>query len=272
LFVIIAAVYEFNPSSIAEASPADKPAGLESDYCSPELRAKVEELKASVADERTTAKNSAERLPVLWEWANVRAAAGYRIPANLPLLVHWDHALRYVGEQIRQNKDLSFFERFKRSQMNGFNHSFVLSLTDRFVKEIQLREEDPNMFGSVSGEPMEFPAHTFQTIEQTFTVGTRDLEPGAYMMVAQNFTSMQGKYQTDDPEADNYVSVRCSNASAKFEATTKRKFGMHGGFRFPAPNIAFELVKGHLTNGDTNCRCISPSAMKTEGFPTLSWT
>jgi hypothetical protein len=135
--------------------------------------------------------------------------------------------------------------------MSDFNHGFVLSLTDRYVKEMRLREEDPGIFGSVSAEPMEFPAASFQTIEQTFTVGTRDLEPGAYIMVAQLFAATQGKYQTDNQKADNYVTVRCSNESAEFEATTKRKFGMHGGFRFPAPNIAFELVKGRLTKGDT---------------------
>jgi hypothetical protein len=98
---------------------------------------------------------------------------------------------------------------------------------------------------------MVFPADSYQTIAQTFTVGSRDLEPGAYLMVAQNYMSTQGKYQTDDPLADNYVSVRSSNPSARFKATTKRKFGMHGGFRFPTPNIAFELVEGRLTKGDT---------------------
>ena len=247
----IAEVSASDRSGFAEASPAEKPAGLETDYCLPELRAKVEQLKADVAEEKTTAKNSAERLPIIWEWANARARDGHDIPNNLPLTIYYDRFFADMAEQTSNDEELSFFERLKRTQKYKFNGRFILRIIDRYVREMQMLEDDPDVLGSVSAEPMEFPAGSYQTIEQTYTVGNRDLEPGAYLVVAQHMQSTQGKYQIEDPKADHYVSAHSSNASAKFKPTTKRKFGMHGGFRFPAPNLAFELVAGRLTKGDT---------------------
>ncbi len=251
VFAIIAAVSTSDRSSNIQASPAVKPAGLDNDYCSPELRAKVEQLKADVAAERTTPKNSAERLPVLWEWANERTRGGHNIPNDLPLAIYYDRFFADMIEQAANDKELSFFERLKTTQKYKFNGRFILRLVDRYVREMQMLEDDPHIFGSVSAQPMEFPAASYQTIEQTYTVGNRDLEPGAYLVVAQHIMSTQGKYQIDDPKADNYVSAHSSNASAKFKPTTKRKFGMHGSERFPSPNLAFELVEGRLTKGDT---------------------
>jgi hypothetical protein len=156
-----------------------------------------------------------------------------------------------MAEHAANDESLSFFKRFRKSVKYKFSRRFILRIINRYITEMGMLEDDPGVFGHVSASPMEFPAGSYQSIEQTYTVGNHDLEPGAYLVVAQHYQSTQGKYQIDDPKADNYVSVHSSNASAKFKPTIKRKFGMHGGFRFPAPNLAFELVEGQLTKGDT---------------------
>ena len=105
LSAIAAGVSEYEHSGNAAASQAQKPAGLETDYCSPELRAKVEQLKVDAAKDRTSPKNSAERLPIVWEWANARAADGHPIPNNLPLTLYYDRFFADMAEHAANARD-----------------------------------------------------------------------------------------------------------------------------------------------------------------------
>ena len=136
---------------------------MSSDYCSQDLRARVEQLKAAVAASQTTSKNAAERLPVLWDWANARAKSGHRIPPDLPLVVYFDETYRHLAQEVEDDDSLSSIERIKKGWSNDLSLNYILALADRFVKELHLREEDQSAFGHVTADTMTFSANSFTT-------------------------------------------------------------------------------------------------------------
>jgi len=209
-----------------------QPAVKQDDYLSPELRANVEKLKADVAREPTTRENVRERVQVLWEWVNAYSLQDGVIPVDLP-----------SGAAV-----ILSFPRGDRASLFA-----RLVSVDRFVRELQVREERPDAIGTLTNDATEpFPAGSWQTVRQTYTVGEMGMATGGGIMVAKHFMSDHGPFQRDDPAGDNYVTIACSNPEARFANTTAPRIGMHGGFLAGAlPTMVFQLEEPALTEGDT---------------------
>jgi hypothetical protein len=219
-----------------------------------DLSQRVSKLRSDVEKVPSNADNIGERVDVLWQWANAmsRRDRGLKFAPNLTLAVTQIKRAQ-AGVNLLINPD------GKRSQSiideamaNRQALAYVLALFDGYVKELGLREDDPQAFGSLTSNTQgPFPAGSYQTITQTWTVGSLGLEPGGYLMIAQHFMADQGVYQVEDAGADNYVSIKSSNSSVKFKPIPVIKLGQHGGFRAPSPNLAFQLESGQLVTGDT---------------------
>jgi hypothetical protein len=230
--VVLLVVLASCAKSPEEPEIVPQPAVKQDDYLSPELRAKVEKLKADVAREPTTRENVRERVQVLWEWVNAYSLQDGVIPVDLP-----------SGAAVI----LSYPETTRASLFAR------LVSVDRFVRELQVREEWPEAIGALTNDATEpFPAGSWQTIRQTYTVGEMGMATGGGIMVAKHFMSDHGPFQRDDPAGDNYVTIACSNPNARFANTTAPMIGMHGGFLAGAlQTMVFQLEEAALTKGDT---------------------
>ena len=194
------------------------------DYLTDEQRAKIEALKADVAATATTNETVHERARITWDWVNAHSMAGHYVPVNLPQSI--SRALSYPPPAR-------------------------LAALDLAVKELAIHEDDPNAVGPLVHEGGPFPAGSWGTLKQTYTVGTLPINAGGGMLVTRHFMSNHGRYQTDDPTAANYVSISTSNENAKFVVDSAQMGGMHGGFRGGTPTLFFRLAEGALTEGDT---------------------
>ena len=196
------------------------------DYLSAELRAAVQNLKSEMAAQPTNPENARSRAMVAWKWLNAYARAGGRVPIDLPLMC---------------GVVLSF--------QNGYRRP---SRLDGLIHDLWLREEQPDAIGKIvsnTGGP--FEAFSYQTIEQTYTIGSMQMLPGGGVLLGRHFMSDAPRYQTDDPSAPNYISIRCSNPRARFTVTTNPLSGMHGGFRSATGAPTFQLAGPTLVPGDT---------------------
>lgn len=196
------------------------------DYLSPDLRARIEKLKADVAYLATDQRNMAERARMLWQWANAWALTGGELPVNLTQTVAAVSAYPELAGQLP-------------------------AAIDAYVYELTLLDEDPAALGTLKADPGPFEARTFVTIRQTFTVGSRRIEPGGGFVVARHFMPNYGVWQALEPAADNYVSITSSNPSVSFVPNSVPMRGMHGGFRGQRPSLMFRLATGTLSEGDT---------------------
>lgn len=201
-------------------------AAANGDYLSPDLRARVEKLKADVAYLPTDEHNMAERARMLWQWANAWALSGGELPVNLTQTV----------AAVSAYPDLA---------------GRLPPVIDGYIQELKLLDEEPTALGTLIADSGPFEARSFVTIEQTFTVGSRDIVAGGGFVVARHFMPNYGVWQTSDPAADNYISISSSNAAAAFAADSVPMRGMHGGFRGERPALMFRLDTGTLTEGDT---------------------
>ena len=210
------------PSCVA--SPPDP------DYLDPDLRARVEQLKADVADGATTVENAKRRAQVLWEWANAWAMNGGTLEVNLTARVY--NLLTVDLDRPVRLSDLVEF--------------------DRYVRLLTICEEQPDAFGTTTTDAQKpFEAGSYQTIRITYIVGEMPIEPGGGIMVAQHFLSNQGVLQHDQP-GDNYISIQSSNPKAHFEKTSYPLRGLpYGGFRSIKGHPLFKLSGAKLVKGDT---------------------
>ncbi|MEM8766883.1 MAG: DUF3604 domain-containing protein [Pseudomonadota bacterium] len=206
------------------AAPAAESASS-GDYLSPDLRARVEKLKADQAFLPTDTLNMGERSRILWQWANAWALDGGELPVNLT------QAVGAVAAYPELARDLP-------------------RILDDFIFELTLLDEQPDAIGSLVADPGPFEARQHVTIRQTYTVGSRAIESGGGFLVARHFMPNYGVWQTTDPAADNYLTIQSSNGSVAFDATTTPMRGMHGGFRAPAAALVFRLAQGRLEPGD----------------------
>ncbi|MDP6381387.1 MAG: hypothetical protein QF662_08595, partial [Phycisphaerae bacterium] len=164
------------------------------------------------------------------DWANAYAIAGGSLPVMLP----FDVAI-----------SLSFNVGAPRSLR------FLVNC-DNYVREMQVREENPDAIGPLSISPEgKLPANSWQTLTQTYTVGDLPMRPGGSVLVGRQFMSNQGPLQRDDPAGDNYITIASSNSTAQFENTNHPFAGMHGGFRGAAGMMTFTLRGTTLGKGDT---------------------
>ncbi len=167
------------------------------DYLTPELRLRVEGLKAEVASEPTTAATFRIRADTLWRWANAYALAGGVIPNDLPLLVR---ASRSAGDP-----DL------------GDDVAPYLPYLDHFVRELALKDEVPGALGTLEldrSDPL--AAEEWVTITQTWTVGEEPMVAGGAIAIGRDGFNNHGTPQSGNPSGNHYLTVTASRPHARF--------------------------------------------------------
>ena len=194
------------------------------DYLAPELRAEVEALKADWRRTPSGPANAYQRARTLFKWVNAYSLAERYVPVNATQAASGVLAYPANGGRIAR--------------------------LDPTIREMVLLDEQPDAIGSLVADVGPFEARTHVTIRQTYTVGSKDIEPGGGLVVTSHF--MTGiAYQTDDPAGDDYVTIASSNPTVRFSKSTTPMGGMHGGFRRPTDTLVFRVTSGHLTAGDT---------------------
>ena len=198
-------------------------AGAE-DYLSPELRAKVENLKATVEAEPSTVATARERALTLWEWLNAYSLTGRYMPVNATATVSSILAYERVG---------------------GFGG------LDNTVRELAILDGDPDALGTLSPTPVHTRcAATPRSVRRTRWARVTSSQAAASSL-PRHFMANFGRFQTEDPAADNYISIASSNPNVRFSRSTVPLGGMHGGFRRAIDTLAFRVASGRLTQGDT---------------------
>ena len=214
--------------AIAAASLAITGAGAPAeDYLAQDLRASVEALKAAVERAPSTEANAKARAQLLWQWLNAYAQTGRYVPVNATATVSGILAYNPTGRTGR------------------------FAALDNTVRELAILDGDPAALGMLQADTGPFEARSYATIRQTFTVGTRDILPGGGFVVARHFMANFGRFQTDDPAADNHISIASSNSGVRFSRSTVPMGGMHGGFRRPVDVLMFRVASGRLSHSDT---------------------
>lgn len=211
----------------------------------PELRVRVDALKAEFKREATASENGRERAWVVWEWGNAVAMMEEHIPINLTLMVRSIvTADPNTPVPLRAMREL-----------------------DRYIYELSLRDDHPKGIGTLSlNAPDASPAESWQTFSVTYTAGSVGMTEGGRLLLARQFTSTAGMPQRDDPAGDNYVSIQSSNPAASFEFTTFPWYGPHGGFRSPIPLLAYRLTGTSLKEGDTVTLLFGDTSQGSRGF------
>ncbi|MEO2177572.1 MAG: DUF3604 domain-containing protein [bacterium] len=200
------------------------------DYLSVDLRERVEDLKQSAQSTVTSPANIDRRARTLLAWANAYSLAGGVTPVELPL-----NAGLVTG--------------YKLQARAGVSLAWTL---DQMIQEMRLRDEQPEAIGTLTTSTLgPFRAGSFVSFSQTYTVGSQPLKAGGGIMIARHIFNTGGRYQTDNPEADNYISITSSNESARFKVDSYLMSGMHGGFRSAASTIVFRLQGTTLEQGDS---------------------
>ncbi len=204
--------------------------GTADDPLTPELRARVVQLKQEAATSPTNVENLQARTDVVWDWANAYSFTGGPIPVELPLDV----------VSIRM------------SATDGFEPAAKwLQQVDYYIEELTLKDERPDAIGALqvtSAAPL--VVGKWATVEQTYTLGSRPMQPGGGFMVAKQLSLGPDPLQNEDPAADWYVSIRSSNPQAQFQRFTRALPGMHGG-RSKNETPTFILEGPSLQPGET---------------------
>ena len=196
------------------------------DYLSPELRARVEALKAAVAAEPTGPATREARMHALWDWMNAYSLTGGTLPVNAV----------FLGMSV-----LTYPE-----SADGTGATL-----DAFVKEFTLLDEQPDAIGTLTADLGPHIAGALVTVRQTYTVGTKPVETGGGFLVTRHFMAGHGLWQTEDPAGDHYISISSSNPDVRLVADSHPFGGMHGGFRGALATLLFRVDAGTLTEGDT---------------------
>ncbi len=194
------------------------------------LRARVDALIAEVERSPTTAANIAERIPVLWDWANAVSLQGGFVPKNLPLV--------------------AFYGPFPRPGADP--RPYQIEAVDDYVRQLAWLDADEQALGSVArtGDDV-FEARSWATIEIVFTVGSLGMAEGGGIVVSTQGAGGYGRLQTTDAAADHYVSARVSRPGIRLEQDTHPIWGPYGGFRGPLDFPVFRVRGGDLEAGDT---------------------
>ena len=194
------------------------------DYLAPDLRARVEALKADLARAPSSRANATARARTLMEWVNAYALSGRYVPVNATSAA--SGVLAYPGRAGR------------------------IAALDPAIRELALLDGEPDAIGALTADLGPFEVRRHATIRQQYTVGAKAIEPGGGFIVARHF--MTGiVFQTEDAAADNHVAIASSNPSVRFAKSTVPLGGMHGGFRRPIDTLVFRVASGRLAIGDT---------------------
>ena len=225
------------------------------DYLSVELREKVEALKADVRREPTSAKTITARNEVFWPWLNAYSLTGGPTPPHGPSVSSWVFQTSFENE--RAGGSLEDFERLLEREKDThrsalFPEDSLARQLDDLIYELTVKDEQPTALGRLElNATGPFSVGSWQTIEQTYHVGDATLEKGATLVVARQLAWDGGVLQIKDSTGDNYVSIRSSNASVRFERTHVEMGGLQGGRDSAASIPAYSIVEGSLGKGDS---------------------
>ncbi len=234
-------------------TPAQRANG--DDYMSTQLRAEVEALKSDLRSGPTTPRNFEVRMRTLWKWINAYSLTGGPVPVN---------ATSTIGACVLA---VTEWKRGGKPPSQGLQRQI-----DLYGAEFTLKDEEPKALGKVTfNVEGPLPTESWQTIEQTYTVGERPIEEGGVIMVARQLMSDGGTIQADDPAGDNYLSARTSNPNVQLAKTTTPLSGMHGGFRGAVPMPSFKLAKAKLNPGETITIVYGDKSGGSEGYKQQSF-
>ena len=195
------------------------------DYLTPELRRDVEALKKAYQAKPTTRGNYNERAMTAWHWLNAYSLTGKSLPVNMTQSV--------------------------RPGVKGKIGKGVMAGLDYYLDELVMLDEHPGALGSLTSDNLgPFESKSLATLRQQYTVGNKAIITGGGFLVARHFRPGYGVYQTNDPAADNYVTIKSSNERVTFRADEFPLAGMHGGFRGADPALMFRVAEGTLEPGD----------------------
>lgn len=196
------------------------------DYLGPELRRQVEQLVKDAGDEPTNAANAQARAHVLWKWMNALIGRGERLSGDLP----W-----FLARPMGLPDDPPF--------------PGAYGVIQNAIRECQVKDETPGAIGTFTVDTAgPFPILSYQTIKQTYTVGKVSLAQGGAIALGHQLMADYGIYQTANPEADDYVTIVCSNPNATFEASRGAiPSFIHGSYGA----LFFTLGGTSLSEGDT---------------------
>ena len=198
------------------------------DYMTPELRARVDQLKSDLASEATNESSIVERADLLADWIDAYAMAGGEVGIDAPR-VRLQATLAPTGQQaVNQSRNV-----------------------DQFIREFILRDEEGSLGLLTSDTLGPFVVSSMAELRQTWRVGTKPIVTGGGFWVARHFNANWGTFQTVNPAAAVYVSISTDDDDAVFERETIMASGPHGGFRRPQPAIAFRVVEGELDRGSS---------------------
>ncbi len=209
------------------------------DYLSPQLRQQVEQLKRDADSQPTNAQNAVQRGLLLWQWVNAYSLTGGPVPVNATQ----ELAPAFVLNDARQQGT---------PPSGPANVRALIANVDALIYELRIKDEHPQAIPIVRADKTgPFPASSLQTFEQTVTIGEMPMSIGGTIMLGRMLMSDGGPPQNHDSAARNYVSIRSSNARARFAKVDVPWSGMHGGFRGSADNSGFRLEGEALRPGDT---------------------
>ena len=212
-------------SAFAACAAAAWSALAQDEYLDADLRARVETLKADVAAIPSNRANGAERARILNDWINAYALSGRYVPVNATSVVAGVLAYPDRGNRV--------------------------AALDPMIAELALLDTHLDALGTLTATTGPYTVRSHATVEQTYTVGAKDVAPGGGFIVARQFMADFGAFQTDDETAANYITVASSNPNARFSKSALPMSGMHGGFRGATDSLVFRLTSGRLTEGDT---------------------
>jgi hypothetical protein len=227
--VVVALLLALADCSAPEETPTERSGNATATDALPaSLRGAVEALKQAVSEQPTDAETIAERSRTLADWINGHALAGGEGSPFATTILR--NAIMPPGSALAG----------KGAEL------------DALVREYRLRDEEPEALGTLAAESLgPFTAGSFGTIRQTWTAGSRGMDPGGGLWLARHFSVLHGAYQTDDPAAEGFVTIASSDADAVFAPEIIMASGPHGGFRAPEPALAFRLIEGRVDPGET---------------------
>ncbi len=204
----------------------------EGEYLTPELREKVDALKAAVANTPTTRETFAERAMIVWPWLNAWALHGGVVDPELPNLIS------YAGSNGGKNGW-------------GYKGSTAEEWLDHGIRDLSFREDNRRAFGVLKADLGPFVAQSYQTLRQTYTLGEQDMEPGGGILVARHYMSDYAMMQIKDPAGEGYVRVTSSNKAARFTPAVFKMGGIHGSNAQTGDPFFFTLEGTTLKKGDS---------------------
>jgi hypothetical protein len=207
----------------------------EKDYLDPALRSQVENLKKEAFSNPTSPYTLLERAKVVWEWANRFSLTGEPLPVECSFFMASMFVGNNVGEfsVLRRDPEISSVD------------------LDQMIREISLKEEYKGSIGKfVANKRHPLLVESLETIEQKFIVSKVPLIERAGLLIARNGFVDHGVPQNSDGQAENFVTITCSNEEARFVPQTIEMRGLRGGIRAPLPVLLFRLEGVTLEEGE----------------------